>query len=123
MSFRVVCAVLATLLISGCGEITLPTGEANATGVIEALNVSASIGSPNILVAHPSGYEGGSRTIFSIENADLAVARQDGSLRRLESSDLKVGQRVKIWTIGVRLNSMPPMMSAVAVEIVADNES
>jgi len=119
---RAVLGALAALLaVSGCRGVAVPDEPESGPDLD---GIVGPVGTPErpqrvhvVDVAVPErGYDAG--VILDLGSAPIFVRQADGTLARGELSDVRPGVRLRAWSTGVELRSLPPQWSATRVEVV-----
>lgn len=100
-------------------SVTPPTGPADITGVIDALQPgSASCAVSLLVVADPDAGGGYDRAQVAVVGASTVWASGDDGATRLTVDDLAEGQRVAVWFAGPVAESYPVQAKAQSVQIL-----
>jgi len=108
-------SVAFCLFLGGCNftAATAPAGEPDVEGVVLGLlqDQRALVEATFRAGPYPD-------TFFVNPGAEVFLRESDGSVRRGDRNDIRVGDHLRAWLTGVELRSLPPQYPARTVEVV-----
>lgn len=111
---RPLLALPVVLLLAACTPDgpTAPRDSADVEGTVLMLlpDQRALVAATVRAAQHPD-------TFFVNPGPDVLVRQPDGSVRRGDKHDIRVGDHLKAWLVGIELRSLPPQYPARVVEV------
>jgi hypothetical protein len=121
MRMRITSLTLALAVAFGCTE---PKASGNADLVGQVVNLEAAPSAANARVLIRGAYTADPRDMVTdfVVRVDGPVYLEDGddSLRPVSVSSIREGDRLRVWTTGVELRSLPPQVTSRTIVIDRD---
>ena len=111
--------LLLAIVVAACARHpSLADSDAEYSGVLSELLPGGAAGT-RFLIVNATHAEPRDRAIVSVPaSAEVRIVEAGGRMRSASAGDLRVGDRLDVWTTGVELRSYPVQVQAVRVHIL-----